>query len=339
MKVSPVPQGTGVPSAEIGGMSLQRISPEKIERAKAIAAGQEPPAENSGRWSDNSDPQVDRLKRFKMRTNVSPDRPLENSDDIPDNSDPSLTAETQSAMPDPSVETPVVTEETKPLGTQFAALAKQRRVLQQEKDVLARERAEFESQRKDAGGEDWKAQLKLDPLRRLEEAGVSYDELTNAILNGQSNPEIALLKAEIKALREGVDKNFSERDTQAEQQVVAEIKREAATLVATGDDFKYTRAMRKSADAARLVHENWKKTGEVMDTLEALTLIEAECKKDYEALSSQLTPAEKIQQQQQAQVPQQGMKTLTNRDGARPPALDKRSRALNAWNRNQALKR
>lgn len=334
MKVSPIPQGSGVPSAEVGGVSLQRISPDKLERAKAIFAGQEPQA--------HADPQVERIqqntRRLKMRTNMSPDRPI---DDIPTTvvTEPGLTSTAEGITSDAVVETTAATEETKPLSPQFAALAKQRRVLQQEKDVLARERAEFESQRKDGGGEDWKAQLKLDPLRRLEEAGVSYDELTNAILNGQSNPEIALLKAEIKALREGVDKNFSERDTQAEQQVVAEITREAATLVATGDEFKYTRAMRKSADAARLVHENWKKTGEVMDTFEALGLIEAECKKDYEALSSQLTPAEKIQQQQQAQVPQQGMKTLTNRDGARPPALDKRSRAMDAWNRNQALKR
>ncbi len=332
MKVTPLATSQGVPADM--NPSTQRTSPDRLEAAKAIARGDSPmrlaPSETP------IDPQVARLqnntKRLKMRTQVSPDRQIEEAAPI-EQAQP-----VQSATNDAIEQTPV-DEETKPLSPQFAALAKQRRALQQERATLDREKAELAAKGQTTGSTLDLDRLKADPLSVLDEAGVLddkfYNSLTERLVSGQSNPamgQIAALKAEIEALKSGVDTKFTERDNHAEQQVLAEVTRESAQLVSEGDEFKYTRAMRKSAEAARLIHENWKKTGDVWDTPYALSLIEAECKKEYDTLSQALTPQQEqqlAQQQQQVRQPQ-GMRTLTNRDTARP-IISRRDRMIAAF--------
>lgn len=270
-----------------------------------------------------------------MRTQASPDRQFDiPSEQALDQNPNSLTPNepVESAIADTNEQAPVA-EETKPLSPQFAALAKQRRALQQERANFDREKAEHAAQTTQNVGVDL-ARLKEDPLGVLQEAGVTYDQLTEAILNGQSHPataQIKALEAKISALESGIDTKLTERDSQAEQQVVAEMKREAASLVSTDDQYRYTRAMGKSDEASRLVHENWKKTGEVWDVSYALELIEAECKKDYDRLTQALTPAQEAQlEQRQIQPQPQGMRTLTNRDTARP-LMSRRDRMMAAF--------
>lgn len=334
MKISPVTTAGSVPSADVGAVSTQRTSPDRIAAAKAAFNGEVPVKITQ---SDTPvDPEIERMKQnirsLKMRTNVSPDRITESITEpivaetttAPVTQDQNNAISTNSETQDPGA--------TKPLSPQFAALAKQRRALQQERAALEQEKARL-TQLSTDGNSIKLDQIKSDPLSVLEKAGVTYEQLTEAILSGQSNPasqHIRALEAKIQALEQGLDSKFTERDQQAEQQVVSEIRREAAQLVATGDEFKYTRAMRKAPDAARLVHEHWKQTGEVWDTHYALGLIEAECKKEYEALTSQLTPAQKAEIQQQAERPQ-GMRTLTNKDTARPN-MSRRERMLAAFN-------
>lgn len=326
MKITPL---GGAPSVDIGSASTSRTNPEAISRAKAIAEGRDPGIRMSE--SDTPiDPQVARIQKrsIKMTTQVSPDRqPEENLDQT-----------TGSVIPN-TIEQVSEVEATKPLSPQFAALAKQRRALQQERAAFERLKAEGQSQPgTNSPASIDRAKLLEDPLSVLREAGVLndsfYNSLTEELLNGQTNPaasQIATLKAEIESLKSGIDSKFTERDSQAEEQVKAEIKREAKQLVSSGDEYKYTRAMGKSDDVARLVHENWKKTGEVLETTEALSLIEAECKKDWDNLQSRLgitqvqAPASNANQNRT-----QGMRTLTNRDTARP-SPSRRERMIAAF--------
>ena len=331
MKISPV-QGTGTPGAEVGAASTQRSNPDRIAAAKAIAAGQTPIRVE--RSENNIDPQARRaqesIRKIKMRTQVSPDR-IEEEALAP--IVPETQVQTQSGIPDAIEQTPG-SEETKPLSPQFAALAKQRRALQvKEREIADREKAIQEKATTD-GSPDMLARLKSDPLSVLSEAGVSYDQLTEAILNGSGpNPEMLALKAEIKALKEGVDKNFIDRDTQAEQQVLAEMRREADQLVATGDTYEMVRATRSQPQVIELIHRTYKQTGEVLDVSEALELVENDLLNEnlkianIPKLKSRLSPAQEIQQQQKPQ----GMRTLTSRDGANPQ-MSRRARAIAAMN-------
>lgn len=345
MKVTPVAAGQGAPGVDLN-QGNGRTSADRIAAAKAIAAGQTPMRQ--GPSDTPTDPQVARMqnsmRKIKMRTQVSPDRPLEEIPTEPaGNQDPNAenpVEPVQSATPDADVEAQG-SEETKPLSPQFAALAKAKRALQQERAVFDKAKADFEASRTSSSGGIDLARLKADPLSVLDEHGVLndtfYNALTERLVNGQSNPaasEIKALRAEIAELRSGVDTKLSERDNQQVENVISEIKREASQLVSTGDEFKYTRAMRKSDEASRLIHENWKATGEVWETRHALGLIEAECKKEYDALTSALTPQQEaqaaLQQQQRQPQQQQGMKTLTSRNTAQP-FLSRRDRMIAAF--------
>jgi hypothetical protein len=329
MKISPLAAGlAGIPGQNLN----QSTSNSKIEAAKQIAAGETPVQQTI------VDPQVARaetsIRKIKMKSDYSPERfnDVIAASQVQENTS-EVTA--PSATADVTEQVNATTEETKPLSPQFAALAKQRRALQvKERELADREKA-LESKSSTSGGEDYKARLKSEPLRVLEEAGVTYDQLTEAILaqQGGINPEIQALKAEIKALKEGVDTKFTERETQAEQQVLNEMRREATILAKAGDTYEMVRETQSVPEVIELIHRTYKQTGEVLDVSEAMQLVEDHLVNEtlkianLKKIQSKITPAqESVQQQPQVKS---GMKTLTNRDNAKP-ILDRRSRAIAA---------
>jgi hypothetical protein len=122
-------------------------------------------------------------------------------------------------------------EATQPLSPQFAELARRRRALQQKERALEDREKALEGKATGSGGID-PARLKSETLRVLEEAGVTYDDLTQQLLANQEDAKVRALEAKISALEEGVDKRFLEKETQAEKQVLAEMRKEAEGLVA-----------------------------------------------------------------------------------------------------------
>lgn len=226
-----------------------------------------------------------------------------------------------------------VEEATQPLSPQYAALARQRRAIQQEKQALDRAKAEWATKSKDVVD---LATLKSKPLSVLLENGVTYDQLTQEILANQGGSEIQALKAEIKALNEGVDRKFSERDAQQEQQVLADMRREAVLLAKQGDTFELVRETKSIPDVMRLIERTYRETGEVLDVSDALELVESELVKEslklakFKKVQGQLSP----QPIQQPQPPQRQMRTLTNKDTASAP-MSARARALAAFYGNK----
>ncbi len=250
------------------------------------------------------------LRAVRMNTNATPGR-----DDqklaIPDTVDPAAS------------------EVTEPLSPQLAALARQRRALQvKERAIAERERA-LSAQPTQGQGVDL-ARLKSDPLGVLLESGVTYEQLTEAVLASREDAPIKSLEAKIKALEEGVDKKLTDRDAQQEQQALAEMRREALQLVGQGEDFELVRETRSVPDVMDLIEKTYRKTGEVMDVREALKLVEDQLLEDslklagYSKVKSQLMPPPPPQQQRQ-------MRTLTNRDTASVP-MSAKARALAAFN-------
>ena len=323
MKTSqPYSASSGGPGMDLNSTNLgQTASPEKLAAAKAIAAGEDRPV-------SAPDPQVDRLniKKIVMKTNASTNR------DDAILADP----EPNSTISDDVGTTNAVTEDTKPLSPQFAALAKQRRALQVKERELAQREAQLKtSSVPNADEYIAKADLLANPLK-IFEAGLTYDQLTEAILANQSgiNPEIQALKAEIKALKDGVDKNFVDRDASAEQQVLAEMRRQAEGLAKEGDDYEMVRETKSIPEVMDLIYRTYKSTGEVLDVPEALRLVEDELINEslkianIKKVRSQLKPSETSVPLQKSPQDRQ-MRTLTNRDTARVP-LSRKERAIAA---------
>jgi hypothetical protein len=256
--------------------------------------------------------QVETYRALKMKTNATP---LMNQQQVP-------------IVENNPVEAPVA--DTQPLSPQLALLARQKRALQvKEREIANREKAL--SQNSGSSGIE-AARLKSDPLGVLLENGVTYEQLTEAIISGQGNSEINALKAEIDSLRKGIDQKFTDNATQAEKQVLAEMRREADQLV-RDDQYEFVRETRSVPTVMQLIERTYRESGEVLDVSEALRLVEEELFKDAQRIAnlkkmqSQMGP---VTPQMQPQKRQTGMRTLTNRDTASVP-LSAKARAMAAF--------
>lgn len=264
---------------------------------------------------------ANKLRSLRMNTNATPGYE-------PDA--PALT------IPDGSKEeTPAATEETQPLSPQFAALAKARRALQaKEREIADREKALIEKSATPADTIDL-AKLKSDPLGVMLGAGVTYDQLTEAVLAQQngSNLDVRALKEELlKSIKEDVNKTLTEKDARSEQAALAEMRKEAILLSAQGEDFELIRETGSIPVVMSLIEKTYRETGDVMDVKVAMGLVENELITD----SLKLAKLNKVQSQIAPQTPppptqqQRQMRTLTNRDTASVP-MSAKQRALAAF--------
>jgi hypothetical protein len=273
---------------------------------------------------------------MKMRTQVTPPPAFDPSLGAPPTAAPAPAAaplSTGNANGDPGAAP--AEAETQPLSPQFAALARQRRALQvKEREIADREKA-LAAQPAQAGTVPLE-KLKSDPLGVLFGAGVTWDDLTKAITahNPNLTPEKVqeLVQQQVKAAQDQFKSELDQRDTVAKQQALREIKREAQALIAQGDDFEMIREMNKLDDVMGYIEAWYQKTGEILDTREALQDMEDLCLED----TLKTAGLKKVQAKLQppAPTPQQRapMRTLSNRDTAQVP-VDRKQRALAAfWN-------
>ncbi len=331
MKMSPIASGSSVaPNMDIG----HSAGSERMERAKAIAAGLTP----QERGPAPEAPQVETvMRRIKMRTQVSPDR-------FTPEQAPSVEAP-QNDIPDSSEQTPVAPEATQPLSPQFAALAKAKRALQaKEKEIQAREAALVNAPNTTSDAYT-KEQIKANALRILRDSGVSNDELTEAILREAQDygPGYTQLQTEVQALKAAMDQQNQaqvERDKQSERQVLSHMQQQVNRLVSEGDTYELTREAGYAPKVTELIYKTFKKTGEVLDETEACQLIEDELMSDslkfagIKKVQSRLNPTPAPQQPQAAKpgaVPTKQMRTLTQRDGASSTPNSRRERAIAAF--------
>lgn len=270
---------------------------------------------------------VQKMRSLKMTTQATPGQ-VEPPEEV---KEAEQTAETT------ITEQPAATEVTEPLSPQFAALAKQRRALQvKEREIADREKALTEKTAASPVGIDV-ARLKSDPLGVLLENGVSYDQMTQAILDQQNGvtPQLTALQNKIKALEENFDKKLTDKDEQTKQQALTEMRKEATLLSAQGEEFALVRETKSIPTVVKLIESTYNETGEVLDVHEALALVENQLLKETETLArlqkvqTKLTP-ETPAPTQTVQPPRQ-MKTLTNRDTASVP-MSRKARALAAFN-------
>lgn len=262
------------------------------------------------------------IRSLKMNTNATPpyERPNPQIAELPDVQKLPISNSNEGATK--------VDEETQPLSPQFAALAKQRRDLQKrQKELEDREKA-----LSDPGREKIDlARLKSEPLRvLLEDAGFTWEQLTEQVSNYTGNSQLHTIERKMKDLEEGFESKLSERDQQAERQVLAEMTREAKMLSEQGDDFELIRGMNKIPDVMRLIEQTYKKSGDVLDVREAMQLIEDELLNDVEKVTSLKKVQSKFAPAQPYMQQHQGMRTLTNRDTASVP-MSPKQRAMAAF--------
>ena len=155
-----------------------------------------------------------------------------------------------------SVETPA--EATQALSPQFAALAKAKRALQaKERALQAKEAALNTSKPDNTALDEYKARLKREALRVLQEEGVTYDQLTEQVLSSsQDNPSVSRLEAEIKAIKDSLEnqsKSQIDREKQVRDRALAVMQRDADKLVSEGDTYEMVREAGYAKKAIELI--------------------------------------------------------------------------------------
>ena len=266
------------------------------------------------------------------------------------------TEETRAQEPETQPEAP---KEDTALSKQFAQLARQERALRakaqaQEQAWKAKEQAiqarEAELSAKDNKYQDYisRDQLKNDPLAVLTQAGISYDDVVQQVLNqAPKDPRveatISRLEAKIQALEaqnEQATKTYQENQTQQYQAAVKQIKVDATNLVKSDPNFEIIRTTGSVNDVVELITQTYEKDGILLSVEEAAQEVENYLMEE----ATKLTKIEKIKKklgqvapvqspstkQPQSSKSQPQLKTLTNAtSGSRQ--LSARERALLAF--------
>ena len=328
MKISPMAAPNAPANMEIG----QSAGADRMARAKAVMQGVSPDTVTAKPAEVEQNTIQNQIKRIKLNTQRSVYR---------DWTPPATEAPVQSDIltTDESPKEPVASDDTKPLSPQIAALARAKRALQLREQAIAAKEKQVSTQQDTARGTDELIQsLKTNPLRVLQEHGVTYDQLTEAVLNQNAgNAGIEELRAELKSMKEGIEKAQVERDTAQEQQVMRQIKSEVNSLVANGEEYASIRFNNAQQTVVDVMARHFRETGELLDMETAARAVEsyfeptvAQRLQEFSKLNKFQAKTQEAQSTQARQAP---VTTLTNRDGVQP-AMSPRERAMAAfWNK------
>ena len=227
-------------------------------------------------------------------------------------------------------------------------LQKQRKAFLRQQAQFKKEREEWEAQRQQtqAPQRDWKQELAKDPMSVLKEAGISYEQLTNSILNGP-NPQdqtLAELREEIRQLREGQTKTQEEiknAQTRQYEQALKQIGNDVKMLVQGNEEFEMIEKMQAEEAVTAYIEHKFNDAGVLLSIEEAAREVEEYLTEKALEISN----AKKIQAKRAPVAPpapapaKPGLRTLTHQtvQSTTRPLTDKdrRARAIAAFKAGQ----
>jgi hypothetical protein len=267
----------------------------------------------------------------------------------------SQTTETpKETQPDPKAEE-VSKHYEKLIRQEKAIRAKEAAIKQREAELKAKEESLNATPKIDQSSYIDKNRLKSDPLSVLAEAGLSYEELTNQLLNStprdpRVDATINELKAEIEQLRKSNEKSSKyqeEQQQQAYQAAVKQIEIDTQSLIDRDPTFETIKATGTANEVVKLITETYNKDGILLSIEEAAQQVEDYLTEEYSKIASinkiksrlekslatkpQTSTDTKTQSEiQQPKQTQPTMKTLTNNTSA-SRQLSARERAVLAF--------
>jgi hypothetical protein len=279
-------------------------------------------------------------------TNVAPE---EMSAIVPKQQDSGQSAKDESQVP-------VANEASKapeePISSQYAVLARKDKALRLRDQQLKQKEAALRAQEEalkakpvapsiDESKYISRDNLLKDPIRTLLDMGLTYDQLTEAAVNGPSQENMSLqnelraMREELKALKgetESTKKSFEENQNLQRQQAEKQIKSDVSRLVQLDPSFEMIKATGSVGDVVELITKTFDEDGILLTVEDAAAQVE-----EYLAEEAiKLARLNKIQQKLQpkvaqqtltSQTQQQQVKTLTsNMTNSRP--LSARDRAI-----------
>lgn len=250
--------------------------------------------------------------------------------------------ETDLSQSDKSVEVKETSTEaaSQPLSPQFVALAKKEQAIRKARQELKAQQEAFERERANYVA---KETLQSDPLTLLNELGLTYDKLTELQLS-QQNPDpnqqtleqLEKLKAQFEERLSSFDQKLADRDKQAYDTAVNQIRKDVELLVESDPTFETIKASGEIGAVVELIERVFHKEGQILSVEDAAKLVEdALVERESERLNhllkvsklkSRLESLEKTQAEQK-EVQQSPQPTLSNTQSVNRP-LTARERAI-----------
>lgn len=255
---------------------------------------------------------------------------------------------TPETPPAASEATPSAEKKDDFLSPKFAALARQEKQIRQERERFKAEREQWEREKSaHLNGYIPKDKLKSNFLGALEDAGSSYDEVAQQLLNSpaaQVDPTIRALQAKISQLEANQlasNKKQEETQTTAYKQAVDTIRNKVTGMVQSNPEFEMIKALDQTEAVVALIEETFKSEGYVMSEEEAAKEVEEHLAEEaykmagLEKIKKRLNtqPATTAEEKLPVTKEQPQLKTLTHAVNAAPTPgrrLTERQRVENA---------
>lgn len=187
----------------------------------------------------------------------------------------------------PPVVEPVITTEVKPEvkgpkdGTRFAAMAKKEQRLRLRQEELKKTDAELQTKLAEVKKfEQLRQAAKSNPLAVMEELGLTYDELTNFVINGaqpvnEVKAELERFKAEqVEDKRKSVEAEKARIDAE-DKEVIQAFNQEVTEFVKqAGEKFELVNHFGQHQLVIDVIEENYKQNGRVINKEEAADIVE-----------------------------------------------------------------
>lgn len=252
--------------------------------------------------------------------------------------------DTTETPPAAAAATPVQEKKEDFLSPKFAALARQEKQIQVGRQKLKAEKEAFEAEKQvRLNGYVPKDRLKSNTLAALEEAGVSYDDFTQQLLNapqGQVDPTVRALQAQVQELTSKLSQFTQKQEdnqSNAYKQAVDTIRHKVKGLIDTSPEFEAIKTLDQTEAVVALIEETFKADGYVMTEEEAAREVEEHLIEEslrmagLEKVKKKLAPppaeTNPPAQEKQATPQQPQMKTLTNAvNSTSPRRLTERER-------------
>lgn len=331
------------PSAPASGQSPDASSKAQAARAKAIAmlSGTQAPDPQTA-------PPVEAAK-------AAPEAPEASAQEAASSGQISKDESAVSSAAEPAAPAKPADE---PLSSQYAQLARKEKAIraqaQQAKEreaALAAREAALAAKEQELQGDKYipKERLTKETLKTLSEAGLSYEQITQLMLNAPS-PEaqaqeavISELKTQIAELKAGQDKvkeTFESSQKQAYDQAISQIRTDAKKLVFTDPNFETIKETNSVNDVVDLIVQTFEKgldearpKGTLLTVEEAAQLVEEHLAEEAFKLANLSKIQKRLAEKAAAAAPKKDagkpadptpepgvkqitMKTLTNRDGS-----------------------
>ncbi len=227
----------------------------------------------------------------------------------------------------------IPTESTK----EFEELARRERVAReasQENKRLQEEMAALRDEvrgRKGINADDLREEARKNPLEFIKKFGLSYDDLTNTVLNGEKPPadlelrhEIGELREELNSIKEARNKRIEAEKEVADAQAYDKFIDEINTFVDTNsEEFELVRLQGAQQLVGDVIRETYTATQRVMPYKEACQIVEDHLESQVRnsmrsrKLRQEAPPAESVTPVKESKVPPRP-KTLTNENTASP---------------------